>query len=325
MIRLVRSVYRMFKRPLIWVVSLFLPDGLLPHEVGLMIRGRIYRAYQLRYFVRDYLIRKPYKVIVCRSEFGPELKFYLPFAYWHYRNGTLLRTESLQGTKELYFFSPHHVERAGERRYLHSIEIPNSEDHNFTYDLRKWACVPLRLHFSQSGVLNTDKPILIISNKFNTEWGREPVNFLCLDTLAELCGLLVDKYTVVYNRPRSSRIVDDNSSVLDLGDYEYLAGNQHDVVLAERLYEDTKENFTSFNHFQFCLYAQCSRFISVQGGNSVLASYFGGTNVTLYKKGAELTFNETESFYPRLSDAQVIRCSSDDELLVTIRRVFLEP
>jgi hypothetical protein len=51
---------------------------------------------QAKYLFRDYAFKKPYKEISFDGEFGPELQFVLPFAYWHHKNGTLKKTRSSQ-------------------------------------------------------------------------------------------------------------------------------------------------------------------------------------------------------------------------------------
>ena len=290
-------------------------------ERATMAFGILTRLYQLRYFVRDYIVRKPYKVISYKGEFGSELKWAIPFAYWHWLNGTLLRTESYFGTKDLYFFSPNHTEVDRKREFFNSIELPNSEDHNFSYSFRKWTAVRYDQFKSQIN-LAFDKPLLIISNKFNTEFHRGPVNFISLPLLHSLFETLSTKFSVIYNRPNGKDITEDNSRVLHLGEETLLEEYKEKVFSLSYLYSTSGKSFQSFNHFQLAVYANCRHFISVQGGNSVLSSYFGGTNIVLLKAGAEMPFHEYEHFYPRLSGAKIITCASDTELLASVSRIF---
>lgn len=272
--------------------------------------------HQWRYFLKDYVIRRPYKVIRARCEFGPELKFYVPFAYWHWKRGTLLRTESCKDTSAFYFFSPNHIEHDRHRGWVASeSDIPNSEDHGFWFNLQKWNTVPFREEFKGDLKLSVKKPLLIISNKYNTEWNKHPINYIGIETLEALYKKYSKTHTIVYNRPLANRITQDNSTVLNLEEGGFLQTKCPEVVIAEALYANSMDQFRSFNHFQLALYAQCSRFISVQGGNSVLASFFGGVNLVLCKEGLEINFREYERFYPKLSGANVIRCNSDAELL----------
>ena len=141
-----------------------------------LVQGVFNRLWQYRFAVRDSLPR-PYKEVSCECEFGPELKHYLPYAYWHHLNGTLKKTISFAETRPFYFFSPDHEERAGTRRYILDPNVPNSEDHNFSYSYRRWAIVPLKETYRKGLSFGFDKPLVIISNKFNREWNGYPVNF----------------------------------------------------------------------------------------------------------------------------------------------------
>jgi hypothetical protein len=61
-------------------------------------------AHAVKYVLQDYVFRKPYKEIEFQGEFAPELEFTIPFAYWHFKNGTLKSTKGALFTKEMYFF-----------------------------------------------------------------------------------------------------------------------------------------------------------------------------------------------------------------------------
>jgi hypothetical protein len=54
--------------------------------------------------------------------------------------------------------------------------------------------------------------------------------------------------------------------------------------------------------------ANCDRFITVCGGNSILSSFFGGTVISYVHKGKELRPNYfgKNSYFSKLSDAKVI-------------------
>ena len=83
----------------------------MPKEYRYFVRDNYFsRLYQTKYFLKDYVKKAPYKTVSFQGEFQQELTFALPFAYWHYLNGTLKGTISSKFTKELYFFSPNHQE-----------------------------------------------------------------------------------------------------------------------------------------------------------------------------------------------------------------------
>ena len=287
-----------------------------------VVQGFFTRLWQGRFALRDRWAR-PYRDITCETEFGPELKHYLPYAYWHHLNRTLRKTVSFAGTQPFYFFSPDHIERPGRRGYVLDPDIPNSEDHSFSYNYRRWARVPLKEHYARALDFGFAKPLVIIANKFNREWGRQPVNFLPTEILVRLMERLVPHYTVVYNRPAGDLIIGDHNAIGDLGEKSILRERFPEVLFAEDIFARMRPQVSGFNHLQLCLYAQCERFVSVQGGNSVLASYFGGTNLIFQRQGQEMFFHELKTIYPRLAGTACHGFADHEALLCAVDRHYL--
>ncbi|HWK56124.1 MAG TPA: hypothetical protein VNQ80_02225 [Parapedobacter sp.] len=272
------------------------------------------KLYQTKYFFGDYGIKKPYKVVDFSGEFGAELQFALPFAYWHYLNGTLKETVSTPNTKELYYFSPKHTEtnqrRTNEGNYNYEIpRIIHSQD----YNMKKWAQVPLKSIY-RNDILVFKKPMLIIANKYNTEWDGPPVSYFSITVLDFFISQLKRKYQVIYNRPSGSHIVNDNSDIRDLNEHEWLRQQHPEVILVDDLYAKNVIKANNFNHFQLCLYANCENFISVHGGTSVLASYFGGKNLIYSRAGGEHYFNCFFDLYPKLANTEIMLAQKEEEL-----------
>jgi hypothetical protein len=284
----------------------------------------ISKFVQVKFFFYDYVLKKPYKKIEYNSEFSPELKFVLPFAYWHYKNGTLERTIGSVGTKELYFFSPNHVEEYDKRVWVdfnYNIEIPNSVDHNLLYDYTKWEKVPLKEQYVNNKIV-FDKPILVIANKYNIEWGQDPVNFLDLEMIKFICEFCQDRYQIIYNRPSPFHIVNDESRILELGEKRCIKEIFPSVIFMEELYEEFFKEVKSFNHLQLLVYANASSFISVHGGTSTLASYFGGKNLIFSPKGHEHYFKEFQTIYPKLSGTRIIHAANKNDFKAFLKEHF---
>lgn len=283
------------------------------------------RIRQLRYFVKDYIIRKPYKELSFRGEFAPELLFVLPFAYWHHRNGTLKSTVSSRYTAQLYFFSPDHAEvfdtRTNEGNY--NFEMPRIL-YSHDYDMAKWTPVPLKAVYRNS-VYVYEKPVLIIANRFNMEWDGPPVSYFSIPVLDFLIETLGSSYTIIYNRPGPGHITMDNSDIYELNDHEWLKEKHPDVILLEDLYRENKAGALNYNHLQLLVYANASHFISIHGGTATLASYFGGQNLILSKKGPEHYFNCFQTLYTRLSGAKIYHARHDDELKEMVVQYYLNP
>lgn len=290
--------------------------GHISRDIQYYYRDTYYcRLVQLKYLLRDYLfIKKPYKQITFTGEFAPELQFVLPFAYWHYKNGTLDQTMSSAYTKELYFFSPHHEEITDTRVTSgnYNYEIPRilySQD----YDMQKWLQVPLKEVYSNK-IYVYEKPLLVIANRYNSEWDGPPISFLSMEILAFIVEKLSAHYTIVYNRPRPQNITMDNSDIYDMQEYDWLREKYPQVLLMEDLYAENKGKANNFNHLQLMVYANADRFISVHGGTATLASYFGGINLILSKKGPEHHFKCFQKLYPKFSDATILHARSDEEV-----------
>ncbi len=302
----------------------FIRFGKVPGELSYFYYDTYYcKIIQWKYLIRDYIIKKPYKEISFDGEFTPEIAFTLPFAYWHFKNGTLKKTISSKYTAELYFFSPQHEElftsRTPEGNY--NFETPRvlySPD----YNMKKWAQVPLKKIY-QNDVYVFEKPILIIANRYNMEWDGPPISFFSIEILDFMISTLNEFYTIIYNRPRPENITGDNSAIYDLGEYEWLKETHPEVMLMEDLYQENKARVNNFNHLQLMVYANASRFISTHGGTAALASYFGGTNLILSKQGPEHYFGCYHKLYPQLSGATVMHAKTDPELIDYVNQYFI--
>lgn len=279
---------------------------------------------QIRYLLKDYGIKRKYKDLSFSGEFGQELLFVLPFAYWHYKNGTLRSTRSAKYTKELYFFSPEHHEefevRTVEGNY--NFEVPRilySQD----YNIHKFLPVPLKEHY-RNDIYQYDKPLLIIANRYNMEWDGPPVSYYDIPALEFIISNLKSDFTIVYNRPRPGDITPDNSETYDLNEFGWLKENHPEVILMDDLYKENKGKARNFNHLQLMVYANSDHFISVHGGTSTLASYFGGVNLIISKKGPEHFFNCFNTIFTQLSGARILHARTDEEARSYVTNYFVK-
>lgn len=222
-------------------------------------------------------------------EFGNELFAVLPYAYWLYKNSQLESTRSATGTEPFYYFSDTHlinpIKRYSGNIWRNDVDIPNKSVHEFTGE-GEWFAPPLKAKYMNSEFVY-DKPIMVIANKFNREWFRDPVNYIDIFTILEIIERMKDKYQIFYNRYVPEQLADDQQR-LDL--------NEHNMIRYR--YPEVKfimELPGNFNLNQLRVYANCDKFVSVQGGNSILASYFGGENIIYAVKG-----NELGGFYNKL-------------------------
>lgn len=253
-------------------------------------------------------------------EFGYELQLVLPYAYYLHKKNLLNKTISCFMTKELYYFSKNHEEKYKKRRHNHP-NVPNNSPHIKELNYNEYIPPPYKTIYKNNYFVY-DKPLLIIHNKYNEEWGEQPINFIDKNTLNEIFNLLCNKYTIIYIRPQTKNIIEDNSNIYDLEENDLL--KLYNIIEGNKLYEETKEkyNINNFNHFQLLIHANCNKFISVQGGNSVLASYFGGTNIIYAKKGSELRWGEYNGHYKKYSNCNILHSNNYPKFIELIKNNF---
>jgi len=171
------------------------------------------------------------------------------------------------------------------------VDIPNKSVGEFTGE-GEWYAPPLKAWYMNSEFVygredDTYKPILVIANKYNIEWLRGPVNYLDIPTICTIIEQFQDTHQIFYNRYVPEQLSDDQQR-MDLGEHDFIRSEYPDVKFIMELPGN-------FNLNQLRVYANCEKFVSVQGGNSILASYFGGENVIYAVKG-----NELGGFYNKL-------------------------
>jgi hypothetical protein len=258
--------------------------------------------------------------INCNCEFGYELQLVIPYAYYLFKNDLLKKTTSCFMTKELYYFSDNHEEKYDKRIYM-LPDVPNKTPHTNELDYNKYLPPPYKSIYVNNYFVY-DKPMLIIHNKYNEEWKNPPINFIDKKTLDKIFKHCSKKYTIIYIRPQSNNIITDQSSLYDLNEFDLL--KLYNVIDGNNLYEVTKEKFNinNFNHFQLLIHSNCNNFISVQGGNSVLASYFGGTNIIYAKKGGELKYDSYKGHYKKYSNCNVLHSNNYTDFIKLIESNF---
>jgi hypothetical protein len=266
------------------------------------------------------------------GEFAFELLAVVPYAYWLYRQGQLEFTVGCPDTHCLYYFSPQHEERAVERSYVPITEYPIGVGGPLRYDRKafpamldtgKWLPPPYKQIYRDDRFL-WSKATCIVCNKATDEqylWHRAPTNFMNAELLLSVIGKLRERYQVIYNRPRASDIVNDHQKVHESGDIDKVKRAYPDVLTIQELHARHPE--LGFNELQLRLFAGCEKFVSVLGGSSYLASYFGGTNVVYARRGWEVACGAYQRWFNLFSGARVVAASTPRGLLHAIEEELL--
>jgi hypothetical protein len=225
------------------------------------------------------------------GEFGAEINSFVPFVHWLWAAGALGARQivTYRGMTPFYGFLPQDqiIEQDIPRRYVPPQErpawLPTRDDHGpraRTYELFP----DYRALYANDLFVGDDRPLLVLHNKFCTEWGREPVNFLPLDLLAEVLVQLGERFRIIYSRPGiappGADYSADHQPDHDLGEREFLAAFP-DVTIFEELAAQLAPAY-GYNQLKLMLYANTYFHITTQGGNAHLAALFGGSLMLVY-------------------------------------------
>lgn len=241
-----------------------------------------------------------------QPEFGYELLSVIPYAYYLYKHDKLQATISGKHTKDWYYFSPNHTELSSPRHGSNNqkIQVPNKNIHK-EFDLSQWEFPDYKNYFKDEGNVIFDglENLVIISNKYNIEWNQLPTNYIYTNTLDKIFNYLTNRgYTIVYNRLTSNLGYDDGVDCMPLGDFELIKDKYPNVLTIQHLINTYKLNL---NELQLRLYPLCNKFISVQGGTSIVSSMFGGRNIMLVNKGYETKSGIYNTIFPKFSDVEL--------------------
>lgn len=257
-------------------------------------------------------------------EFGYELIAALPYAYHLYLKGELKATTSGFDTAPLYWFSPDHRIEDAKRDWSNMSKVqhlPNIRIHTDRLKMREWEPPPLLARYAPEAI-RFKKPTVSICNRYNREWGRPPINFFSLAVLDKLIALLEKKYQVVYINNHGMPKYQDGAPSMPLGDYAHLRKHHPKV----KVIHDLVPEGGSYNETQLRVFAGCQRFITMNGGLGILASYFGGENIVYSKECREITpeVNSFYNWYHYLGGSIVKHVSSYEGLLAMVRAKWVD-
>ena len=230
-------------------------------------------------------------------EFGYELLSVLPYSYKLFKLGLLQETISGFDTKCLYFFSPKHTENDIKRSWDNVVKLkknnfPNIDIHKGDLDWSNFESPPFK-EFYKDKSIKFEKETLVIFNRYNKEWGKQPINYLDPETLDKLFGMLNKNYQIVYLNLNHDQRYFDHFEPMVLNEEKIL--EKYPNVLS---FEKLKKRFPTYsiNEIQLRIFASCEKYISSNGGQLILSAYFGGENIIFSKECHELK-PDINSFY----------------------------
>lgn len=251
------------------------------------------------------------------TEFGYELIQVIPWAYWLYKKGELEGTISSKDTAPLYYFSPSHLEEYNKRKSgdILGSNFPIKNIHQYNLDLSKWTPPPYKEYYKNEDFL-FNKDLVIITNKYAIEWGERPQNFYSLEMLRALFKYLNPKYQIIYHRAKHKT---EEAIIKDLNEKDILKSEFPEIILFEDLLD---KNNIGYNLLQLKLFANCDNFISMQGGSSILSSYFAKNNFIYAVKGQELNYNSYNNWYHEFSGSKIYHHNNYKSLIKNIKEIL---
>jgi hypothetical protein len=272
------------------------------------------------------------------GEFGFELSIHIPFVNYLYENNALNSCHVMISMVDWYTFLPSNVIVICEDKtrsqiltrlsqypavvcsykFAKRILSPEMSAHQKLYDTELYKPPVLKGRYSHLVLDFTERPLLIIHNKYSIEWDKQPINFINVSCLKQLVQTFHEKYCIVYIHPTNNTdgYVKDNQSLLEFNVPEDLWGHGFTIQKLMKQYD------LSYNTLQLALHDKCTNFISVQGGSSRIASYFQGTNIILHKQGSELQAKSYEGYFEKLSHAKIYVVENENELLLVSQLVY---
>lgn len=245
--------------------------------------------------------------IVTNGEFGYELIVVVPYAYHLHLQGKLNSTTSCLDTKPFYYFSNNHTEKFDKRTpclgSIYNIQGASFNAlHTSNPDFSKWT-FPNYKEIYKNTEFSFNKPLLMISNKKYVRGSTQRHGFFNDEELAYLFNEYQNEYQIIYNRAKSDNIIVDTQIPND-DDTDFDLIKKYNVIDINELYNQYKNKYT-FNTLQLMLSANCDKFISVQGGSSILSSAFGGKNLIYAFSGEELKVGSFKNWYNRFSNCNI--------------------
>lgn len=256
-------------------------------------------------------------------EFGYELLSAIPYAYELHLKGELTETVSGTGSEPLYYFSPKHTINKETRSWFNTstarkngipwlnIHQPEQPDKNFP---------DYKTHY-KNDEFKFKKPTLCICNRYNREWSVRPINYLDTEILDWMFSNLKSKYHIIYFPVAIPESIQDNEKPKKLDDLS--VAYRHEITVFTDLLEGR-----SWNEVLLKVFANCEHYITMNGGYSILASYFSGTNIVYSKPGEpeakEIKIKSFWRWYPNINNVRTIYVPDYDDLKIMIRDVYID-
>jgi len=233
-------------------------------------------------------------------------------AYGEYLSGNRVKIITHKGAEPFFYFADN-IETTSITKNLRAgyrgIYLKEFDPKKYS---SIWHPPPYKDYYKEFIKTNTDE-VIVISNKYNIEWGVKPYNYINLDFLEKFFKKFSSKYKIYYIRYRGiGEEYSDDVAPLDFKDYELT--NKYNI---ETVYDIIDTYNIGFNTAQLYIHSKAKHTISVAGGNAILSAFFG-TDLVQYHNSTLMSKDRgvwgSESWLSKLGCTNVIGVNSYDDL-----------
>ena len=257
-------------------------------------------------------------------EFGYELLSAIPYAYELHLAGKLTATISGKASEPLYYFSPNHTINPAPRSWFNTSKaraagLPYVNIHS--PELQPKVFPPYKEHFAND-TYKWSKPTLCICNRANIEWDHSIINYFDADILDWLFENLKDQYEIIYFPIAIPETIQDNGTPVQVFDDIAIAKKHGVKVFTDLL------NGKGWNEVILRVFANCEHYITMNGGYSILASFFAGQNIIYSKPGTpqtkEITTGAFWRYYANINNVQSLHVSDYSVLKGKVQALYID-
>ena len=223
------------------------------------------------------------------GEYGIEICTFIPYINYLLNSGGEgeMNITTYEGMQPYYFFmDPAKIKYKKERRNwvpspARSLMPDHLKDEDEFFKSNS-SCsdqylVPDYYTYYKQFKVETPKPILIIQNKYNMEWGGPPINYIKTETLEKTLPYLCKNFKVIYIRSNDVKLPGYSSDMNEM--YEFQLDDK-DMIRSKfpevTLFEDMLSDFPQydFNTLKCILFASADTIVTVLGGAHFFAVCF---------------------------------------------------
>lgn len=239
------------------------------------------------------------------GEYGSEVSVFIPYIHYLKQVGLLhgKKVAIYDGMQPYYFFlAPDDVIIKKDKRqyipYYGRFFMPDhlrNEDEIFRVGGTLKEYLPPDYKNKYADMFQSKKPLVVVQNKFNSEWGHPPMNYFDLAELRHMFDALEEHYHIVYIRSNQYRgqgySYDQNEeSEYRLDDIPMIKNEYPSVTLYEDLVSRGKKY--DFNTMKCMLLASAHMTISTIGGFNHFDAYFPCKHI-IFRKNASMLYDRT--------------------------------